>query len=210
MKPRSVYGVKVEDLKKIQKKIKKNNQLALALYDTGISDARYLAGLIADENQITKADLQHWVNHANWYMISEYTVPWVAAESSHGYELALEWIDANDEMKQVAGWSTLSNIMSIKPDNELPMIKLRQLLQRVKNEIATAPNRTRYAMNGFVITAGCFVKELTEEALETGKLIGKVKVEMGNTSCKVPNAPDYIQKAIEKGTIGKKKKMARC
>ena len=42
------YGVKIEDLKKIQKRIKKDHDLALALYDTGISDAMYLAGLIAD------------------------------------------------------------------------------------------------------------------------------------------------------------------
>ena len=41
------YGVKIEDLKKIQKRIKKDYQLALDLYDTGISDAMYLAGLIA-------------------------------------------------------------------------------------------------------------------------------------------------------------------
>src|SRR3954453_8959561 len=42
------FGVKVEELKKIQKRIKKDYKLALELYDTGISDAMYLAGLIAD------------------------------------------------------------------------------------------------------------------------------------------------------------------
>jgi hypothetical protein len=36
----------VEELKKIQKRIKKDYQLALDLYDTGIYDAMYLAGLI--------------------------------------------------------------------------------------------------------------------------------------------------------------------
>ena len=42
------YGVKVEDLKKISKKIKGNHELAMDLYDTGISDAMYLAGIVAD------------------------------------------------------------------------------------------------------------------------------------------------------------------
>src|SRR5262245_25129830 len=41
------FGVKVEDLKKIQKRVKMDYQLALDLYDTGIADAMYLAGLIA-------------------------------------------------------------------------------------------------------------------------------------------------------------------
>ena len=43
------FGVKIEDMKKIQKRVKMDYQLALDLYDTGIADAMYLAGLIADD-----------------------------------------------------------------------------------------------------------------------------------------------------------------
>ena len=87
------FGVKIEDLKKIQKRIKKDYRLALDLYDTGIYDAMYLAGLIADDAKMTRKDLLHWVDKANCAMLSEYTVPWVAAESNHGRALALEWIE---------------------------------------------------------------------------------------------------------------------
>jgi 3-methyladenine DNA glycosylase AlkD len=48
------FGVKVEDMKKIQKRVKVNYQLALDLYDTGIADAMYLAGLIADDAKMSK------------------------------------------------------------------------------------------------------------------------------------------------------------
>jgi 3-methyladenine DNA glycosylase AlkD len=58
------YGVKVEDLKKIQKRVKKDHQLALALFDTGISDAMYLAGMIADPSRMKKSDLERWVKKA--------------------------------------------------------------------------------------------------------------------------------------------------
>ena len=46
------FGVKVEDLKKIQKQTKVDYQLALDLYATGNSDAMYLAGLIADDAHV--------------------------------------------------------------------------------------------------------------------------------------------------------------
>ena len=92
-----VFGVKIEELKKIQKKVKKNHQLALDLYDTGIYDAMYLAGLIADDLEMTKRDLTQWATKANCATISEYTVPWVAAEGLHGRGLALEWIDSKKE-----------------------------------------------------------------------------------------------------------------
>ena len=61
-----IFGVKIEDMKKIQKRIKKDYQLALDLYDTGIYDAMYLAGLIADDAKMTKKDLQHWVDKATY------------------------------------------------------------------------------------------------------------------------------------------------
>ena len=60
------YGVKVGDLKKIQKKVKKDYTLSKALFDTGNSDAMYLAGLIADEKLMTKSDLQSWAEKAYW------------------------------------------------------------------------------------------------------------------------------------------------
>ncbi len=52
----------------------------------------YLARLIADENLVTQEELQDWVKKAYWYMLSEYNVPWLAAESRFGWELGREWI----------------------------------------------------------------------------------------------------------------------
>src|SRR5260370_10116310 len=91
------FGVKIEDLKKIEKRIKKDYQLALDLYDTGIYDAMYLAGLIADDAKMTKKDLQRWVDQANGTTLCGSTVAWVAAESRHGREIALKWIESKEE-----------------------------------------------------------------------------------------------------------------
>lgn len=205
-----LFGVKVGDLKKLQKKIKKNHSLSLQLFDTGNSDAQYLAGLIADEKQISKKDLQHWIKKASWHMQCEYTVPWVAAESAYGFELAMEWIDDKSEAIQSAGWSTLSSIASITPDDQIDLKKWKALMTRVEEEINKAPNRCRYAMNQFIIASGCFIAPLKEEAIAIGERIGKVTVDMGNTDCKVPHIPDYIKKLEAMGRIGRKKKTARC
>src|SRR5262249_31919319 len=104
------FGVKVGDMKPIQKQIKMDYQLAKELYATGNADAQYFAGLIADDLKMSKADLQSWVKGALSQNISEYTVPWVAAGSQHGYELALEWIESPKEHIAAAGWSTLANL----------------------------------------------------------------------------------------------------
>lgn len=205
-----LFGVKVEYLKAIQKKIKKDYQLAKDLYATGNADAMYLAGLIADEDKMTKKDLSLWVKQATSTNISEYTVPWIAAESHFGYELAVEWIDSKTEHIAAAGWSTLSSVMSIKPDNELDIAALKKLLQRVEKEIHSVSDRVRSKMNGFVIAVGTFVPALTDNAINASKKIGAVKVNTDGTACKIPDAALYVNKAKDKGALGKKKKMARC
>lgn len=205
-----LFGVKVGDLKKILKKTKKNHELSLELYATGNSDAMYLAGLMADEKKITKAHLEDWVSKAYWYYLSEFTVPWLAAETDFGLELATQWIASKEESIASAGWATFSNYASICPDEALDIETYSQLLDRVVKEIDTAQNRVRYTMNGFVIAVGSYIPALTEKAQEIAAKIGKVSVEMGGTACKVPLASDYIQKIIDKDRIGKKRKQARC
>lgn len=205
-----LFGVKVEELKKYEKAIKKNYQLALDLYDTGVYDAMYLAGLIADETKMTKDDLRGWLEKATSDAVAEFAVAWVAADGPHGWDLALEWIESPDEKAQVVGWGTLSSLVAVKDDGELDIPALRGLLERVSATIHAQPDKARYKMNGFVIALGSYVSELTDEALRAGEAIGTVQVDMGNTACKVPFAPDYIRKVADKGRIGKKRKSARC
>ncbi len=203
-------GVKVADLKAIRKKTGKDHELALSLFDTGISDAMYLAGYVCDPAGMTPELLDSWAEKAFWQWISEFTVPWVAAESPHALEMALKWIGSERENVASSGWAALSSYLSITPDELLDAAMLQSLLDTVEKSIHSAPNRVRYAMNGFVIALGTYVKDLSPAAKEAALRIGKVSVDMNGTSCKVPFAPDYIEKAQKKGNPWKKRKTAFC
>lgn len=205
-----LFGVKVGDMKPIQKKIKKDYSLAKDLFATGNADAMYLAGLIADDEKMTKKDLQTWVQKAVSNNISEYTVPWVAAEGNHGYQLALEWIDAKEDHIVASGWSTLANLVSLKPDSELNINELKALLTRVEKNIHNSPNRARYWMNNFVICLGAYVTPLSADAIAAAKKIGAVMVNTDGTECKVPDAQEYIKKSQAKGSLSKKKSTVKC
>jgi 3-methyladenine DNA glycosylase AlkD len=204
------YGVKIEDMKGIQKRVKTDHKLALGLYDTGISDAQYFAGLIADDAKMSKKDLKKWLKNARWTMVSEYTVPWVAAGSPHGWDVAREWIDSKNETEASAGWQTLSSVVSVKADDDLDIPALKKLLDRVQKTIHQSPNCVRNTMNRFVIALGTYVKPLTADAIKAAKAIGPVSVDMGDTACKVPSAVEYIGKVQARGSIGKKRKTAKC
>ena len=204
------FGVKIEDLKKIVKKVKSDYSLSLELYYTGNSDAMYLAGLIADPAKMTREDLNDWAEKAYWYMLSEFTVAWVASESPYGTELALQWIDSEKENIASSGWATLASIAALKNDDEIDASLYRQLLERVSKTIHSEKNRVRHTMNNFVIAVGGYCKHLSTDAINIASTLGKVQVDMGGTACKVPLATDYIQKMHSRGLLGKKRKSARC
>ncbi len=205
-----MYGVKVGDLKTIAKQIKGQQELACELYETGNSDAMYLAGIVADGSQMKKSQLDKWAKQANWYMISEYTVPGVAAESRFARELALKWIKSKQPSVAACGWCTYVGYLATTPDDEIDLDEVVRMLEQVQQQIAQAPNRVRYTMNGFVIAVGTYVKPLLAKAKAVAKKIGKVDVEMGKTACKVPLATEYIAKVEKMGRVGKKRKTIKC
>jgi 3-methyladenine DNA glycosylase AlkD len=205
-----IFGVKVQDLKPIVRREKVNHELALTLYDTGISDAMYLAGLIADDPRMSQQDLQRWAEAADWSLLSESTVPWVASGGRFGADMATRWIESAEEHVAGCGWATFRDLVSVKPDAELDMGALKALLMRVETTLPGERNRVRYLMNGFVINVALHVPELTQAGLETARVIGTVSVDMGDTACKIPDAVSRIREAQERGVIGKKRKTAKC
>jgi hypothetical protein len=124
--------------------------------------------------------------------------------------MALKWIESPKSLVAAAGWGTLCSLVSIKDDAELDLPELKRHLQRAQKEIHQAPDVVRYQMNSFVICVGSYVKSLTELAIQVGGKIGPVTADLGNNSCEIPFAPDYIRKVEKHGSLGKKRKSAKC
>lgn len=208
--PQNLFGVKVGDMKPIEKKERNNHLLALELFATGNGDAQYLAGLIANPSEFSKKDLEKWAHDATWYMVAEYAVAWNLAEHPDCEEIAWEWIHSDDPKLQVVGWAGISSHLGIKNSEGVSIDIVRELLSKVEAEIESAENRVRYCMNGYVIAAGGAFPELTEECKAIGDRIGEVKVDLGKTACKVPVIRPYIENMENRGRIGKKKAKAKC
>lgn len=204
------FGVKIGDLKVIQKRIKGDQSLAMELYETGNSDAQYLAGLVADGRKMSAAQLQHWAGTASWGIISQNAVPWVASEHPDGFSLAMEWIDSTKEGIAAAGWNTLGALAAIIPDDRLPVTQFAALLDRVAKSVRSSPDSVRYCMNGFVIACGTYIESLGARAIATARKMGVVEVDMSGTACKVPDAESYIIKSRRGQAVAPKRRTVRC
>ncbi len=205
-----LFGVKIGDLKKVLKKIRHEQELAIELWDTGNSDAMYLAAMVADGSRMTRKQLDHWAKSAWWHMLGEFAVPSVAAQHPDAASIAMRWIGSRQSNVAASGWCTYSLLVAVRPDDQLDLDEIRGLLRKVESEIHTASNRVRLCMNGWIIAVGGYVKPLLREAKALAKKVGTIEADMGNTCCKIPNATEYLAKIESMGRVGQKRKSTKC
>lgn len=205
-----IFGVATGAMKPIAKKIKINQDLADELYATGNYDAMYFAGIIADPKAMTEADYERWIDGAYFYMLSDYVVAVTLSESDIAQDVADKWIASGDELKMSAGWSCYCWLLGNRKDKEFSESKISNMLDMVKNSIHDSPERTKSAMNNFVYTVAISYLPQHEKAVEVSKEIGIVEVKRDNKKSSFLNAYESIQKEMDRGKLGFKRKYVRC
>lgn len=205
-----LFGVATGAMKPIAKKIKIDQALAEELYATGNYDAMYFAGIIADPKAMTVEDFNRWMEAAYFYMLSDYVVAVTLAEAPIAQEVADAWIASGEELKMSAGWSCYCWLLGNRKDSEFSESKLANMLDVVKNTIHDVPERTKSAMNNFLYTVAISYVRIHEQAVATAQAIGPVEMKRDNKKSTQLNAYETIQKEIERGRIGFKRKYVRC
>jgi hypothetical protein len=205
-----VFGVTISAMKPIFNRVKYNQLLAEELYATENYDAMYLAGMIAEPKKMSAEDFDRWIEGAYFYMISDYIVAVTLAETDIAFSVADRWIDSGKELTMSAGWSCYNWLLGTRKDSEFDKDKLLSMLYRVRDKIHSQPNRTKYAMNNFIMAVGISYLSLLEEAMKVAREVGKVEVYMGKKLCSTDVAIEYIQSETDKGRLGFKRKNVRC
>lgn len=205
-----VFGVATGAMKPIAKNLKLNQSLAEELYATGNYDAMYFAGIIADTKAMTEQDYDRWMDAAYFYMLSDYVVAVTLSESDIAQQVADKWIASGEELRMSAGWSCYCWLLGNRKDIEFEESKISNMLDVVKNTIHESPERTKSAMNNFLSTVGISYVPLHEKAVETAKAVGIVEMKRENKKTSMLNASENIQKEVDRGKIGFKRKYVRC
>lgn len=205
-----LFGVATGEMKPLAKKIKKNQPLAEQLYATGNYDAMYFAGIIADPMAMTEADFERWMDAAYFNMLSDFVVAVTLAETDFAQVVADKWIASGEELRMSAGWSCYCWLLGNRPDGEFSASKLASMLDQVEHTIHDSPDRTKSAMNDFIYTVGISYVPLHDKAVETAQAVGQVEVRRGKKKSSVSFASEKIQKAVDRGLLGFKRKNVRC
>lgn len=199
-----MYGVSYAHLGKLQKRLRRDHSLAIALWQSGVHDARVLATMIADPAMLSGDDARHFVRDLDNGVLAGALAKLVAA-APPGAQLALEWCASPDEWISCTGFATVACLAQA---SDLPDDWFLPLLATIEQEIHSRPNRTRETMNQALIAIGIRSAALRARALAVAAQIGKVEVDHGETHCKTPDAAEYIARTLERQRTHPKKSPA--
>ncbi|MEM7310497.1 MAG: DNA alkylation repair protein [Planctomycetota bacterium] len=187
------FGVSYANLGKLQRKIRTDHGLALGLWASGNHDARVLATMVADPEELKPKELDGWAQAVDCYPLGN-AVASLVVRSPHASSCAKRWVRSKSEFVAATGWDVITSLAMDEPDG-LADAELAELLGRIEKRIHAAANRTRYSMNGALIAIGTRSPKLERAAVAAAKRIGAVEVDHGETGCKTPDAASYIPKA---------------
>jgi 3-methyladenine DNA glycosylase AlkD len=190
----NVYGVNTPDLKNLQKKLKKQPDLAPGLWATGNHEARVLATMIADPSKLDAGALDAWAASLDGKGETSYLAG-IASKSPAARQVMERWIDSGSEWIASAGWVVLALLAMA---GQVSDADSEAYLARIERDLHASPNRVRHEMNMALIAIGGSNPALEAKAVAAAKRIGKVEVDHGETDCKTPEAVSYIQKMVER------------
>lgn len=126
----TALGTPIPELRKLAKIIKKDHHLALALWETGIHEARILASMIDDPKLVTTEQMDKWVGDFNSWDVCDQACGNLFDKTPFAIEKALQYSLAKEEFIKRAGFVLMAEyaVHHKKADNQtflalLPIIE---------------------------------------------------------------------------------------
>ena len=157
-------GTPVTFLRKLAKQFSLPNQeLANALWQTGIHEARIFASLLADPARISRETLKQWVKDLNSWDICDACCGNLFAKVKNPLDLAERWMKNEDEFTRRAGFATLAFLAL--PRAKTPDKTLCQFLPLIKIHACDPRPMVHKAVNWALRNIGKKNPRLTPHAL---------------------------------------------
>jgi len=101
-------GLAVPTLRALAKEFKRDHELALALWDSGIPDAQILAGMVAEPARLTVQQMDHWVAGMGAWDVCDQACTNAFVKSPLAWAAIARWARRKPEFEKRAAFSLLA------------------------------------------------------------------------------------------------------
>ena len=165
------YGVAMKDIKAFGKTLGRDHALALALWDTGVYEARMLASFVGDPEQLTPAQMDRWCREFdNWAFCDAMSFN-LFDRSPHAWAKVTEWSTRRNEFEKRTAFALLWSLtMHDKRAGDAPFVKGLALIER---EAGDERNFVKKAANMALRAIGKRNRALNAAAVATARRLAK-------------------------------------
>ena len=187
-------GVLLGDIRNLAKEIKADHELALALWKTGIIDARLLAILILKPKKLSADEVDRMVRSADFAQVADWFNAYVVKNHPEKETLREGWMAAEDPWAARAGWSLTSERIGKSPQG----LDLPGILDRIESEMRDAAPEAQWTMNFCLAGIGIHFPEHRKRALAIGESLGIYRDYPVPKGCTSPFAPIWINEMVRR------------
>lgn len=188
------HTVKLSPLRAIAKRLKKDHELAVALWASQDPDARLLCTLVCRPRSFDADTLDAMLHQVDFPKLRSWLVSYVVEKSPHAEALRRRWKDDPADTIGAAGWALTVTRVVKKPDG----LDLEALLDQIGARMADAPEQTQWAMNHCLAEIGIRNPTLRERAVAIGERLRVLEDYPTPKGCTSPYAPTWIAEMVRR------------
>jgi 3-methyladenine DNA glycosylase AlkD len=163
--PKNNLGISIYILRSIAKKIGKNHDIALKLWDSGIHDARLLACFIDDPEKVTKKQMDSWSKDFNSWDICDQVCISLFDRTSYAWTKVFEWAERDEEFVKRGAFSIIAGL-SVH-DKKTSDEKFEQFIPIIKKHAIDERNYVKKSINWALRNIGKRNINLNKKAIKT-------------------------------------------
>lgn len=167
--PHNTLGVSIPVLRQMGKEIGRQHSLSLKLWDSGIHEARILAGLIGDPDQLTGKQIEAWVRDFDSWDVCDLVCSNLFDKTPFAYSKAMEWPTDKKEFVKRAGY-VLMACLAVH-DKKAVDSKFMKFFPIIIQGASDERNFVKKAVNWALRQLGKRSLRLNKEAFKTAKKI---------------------------------------
>jgi 3-methyladenine DNA glycosylase AlkD len=166
------YGVTIPDLRKIAREYGKNHNLAIDLWETGITEARILASMIDEPQKVTEKQMEEWVQDFNSWDVCDQVCMNLFEKTPFAWKKIDDWSTRDEEFVKRAAYALIA--CQAWHNKQAIDDRFIELLPMVKRGATDERNFVKKVVNWALRNIGKRNFNLNEAALETAAEIQKM------------------------------------
>lgn len=170
--PKNTLGVSIPHIRKIAKDVGRNHELARELWASGIHEARILAGMVDDPEQVTEHQMEEWVKDLDSWDVCDNVCGSLFDKTPLAYRKAVQWSRRKEEFVKRAGFVLMAYLAVHDKKAEDKMFA--EFLPIIRSEFADDRNFVKKAVNWALRQIGKRNLNLNKMAVQTARQIQKM------------------------------------